>query len=119
MRRVTGEARSALLGRQVTELEAMKEHLLLAATHELNTPLHEVMGCLDALISAEGGDSLPQATRPFAQTAQSSIFRAARLVRTMTDAVQVRGCAHVDAAHALSSSRSQMLMRCWGERGRV
>lgn len=84
-----GEARAALLGRQVSELEAMKEHLLLAATHELNTPLHEVMGCLDALISAEGSDSLPQATRPFAQTAQSSIYRAARLVRTMMDAVQV------------------------------
>eukprot|EP00892_Ulva_mutabilis_P010064 jgi/Ulvmu1/742/UM010_0115.1 len=86
---VAGDARSALLGRQVTELESMKRQLLLTATHELNTPLHEVMGCLEALLSAEGCDSLPESTLPFAQTAQSSVFRAARLVRTMMDAVKV------------------------------
>ena len=85
-----GVARAALLGCRVSELEDLKRQLLLSFTHELNTPLHEVMGCLDALMSATGSSSLPGTTLPLAHTAHSSAHRAARLVRSMTDAVQVR-----------------------------
>ena len=82
-------ARAALLGCRVSELEDLKRQLLLSFTHELNTPLHEVMGCLDALMSATGSSSLPGTTLPLAHTAHSSAHRAARLVKSMTDAVQV------------------------------
>ena len=84
-----GMARAALLGCRVSELEDLKRQLLLSFTHELNTPLHEVMGCLDALMSATGSSSLPGTTLPLAHTAHSSAHRAARLVKSMTDAVQV------------------------------
>lgn len=85
-----GEARAELLDCRVSELEALKRQLLLSVTHELNTPLHEVMGCLDALLSTQGCDSLSQSSWHLAHTAHSSVHRAARLVRSMTDAVQVR-----------------------------
>jgi signal transduction histidine kinase len=84
-----GLARAALLGCRVSELEDLKKQLLLTFTHELNTPLHEVMGCLDALMSATGSSSLPGTTWPLAHTAHASAHRAARLVRSMTDAVKV------------------------------
>lgn len=102
-----------MLGRQASELESLKRQLLLAATHELNTPLHEVMGCLDAIISAEGCDSLPEATLPLAQTAQSSIFRAARLVRTMMDAVQVRPPPSASCAVATDSNSHRHVWCTW------
>lgn len=49
--------------------------VLLMVSHELNTPLHEVLGCLDALISAEGMNALPEGTRLFAETAKTSAMQ--------------------------------------------
>ena len=59
--------------------------VLLMVSHELNTPLHEVLGCLDALISAEGSNALPGGTRPFAETAKMSAMQVRSLLGRARD----------------------------------
>jgi signal transduction histidine kinase len=80
-------ARAALVRRQATELAAQRQHLLLNITHELNTPLHEVLGCLDELSL----QLLPTPNHPAATliaTASAAARRAAHRLRAMLDASQ-------------------------------